>query len=182
MTKSPRVYKSAKVDILNVARKILVEEGLGHLTTDNLIAKTGLSKGGFFYHFKSIDDLISALSENLISEMEKDLYERAARDEDKKGAILRAAIQQSIADDSLEHIALCRSLIEILFNKSLFKNYSDFFEKFKKHAFNEGIDKMTVMNILYALDGYWFGEVFGLELYPKKDKKKFLQHLLTFTH
>jgi AcrR family transcriptional regulator len=178
MKKNARVYKSAKTDILDTARKILIEEGLGHLTTDNLIEKTGLSKGGFFYHFKTIDDLILTLTETLLTEMEADIYERASKDPVKKGATLRASINQAI-DDTYDHLALCRSLTEVLFGQSLLDAYAVFFERYKTKVFNEGIDKMTAMTVLYALDGYWYGEMFNFEGYTKKDKKSFLRHLIT---
>lgn len=182
MNKPVRVYKSAKTDILTTARKILVEQGLGHLTTDNLIEKTGLSKGGLFYHFKTIDEIIYALSDMLIIELETDILLRASKDSIKKGAVLRASIHQSIADETQDHIALCRSLIEVVFGQRMIDSYSGFFDRYKKLIFNEGVDKMTVMTVANALDGYWYSEVFGFQLYSKTDKKKFLQHLISLTY
>ncbi len=181
MSKTKRVYKSAKDDILSVARKILLEEGLGNLTTDNLIAKTGLSKGGFFYHFKTVNDLIFALTESLRLETEKDIEQRAARDPIKKGATLRALINHT-SEDKGNQLVLCRSLIEVLFSKNQLDEFIKYYENFVKEVMKEGSDRMTVMTILYALDGYWYDEVYGFQPHSKKDIRAFFQHLIKQTY
>jgi TetR/AcrR family transcriptional repressor of nem operon len=50
-----------KEKILDAAHGIIMEKGLSTMSLDRVLEKTGLTKGAFFYHFKSKDDLICAL-------------------------------------------------------------------------------------------------------------------------
>lgn len=50
-----------KERILEAAHGIVMEQGLSTMSLDRVLEKTSLTKGAFFYHFKSKDDLICAL-------------------------------------------------------------------------------------------------------------------------
>ncbi len=180
MTK--RVYASAKSKIIETAKNIVLNEGLGNLTTDNLILKSGLSKGGFFYHFKTKQDLIKALSESLIEEMAAAIAELVKKDPVKKGATLRAWIQYTLSADYDEMIAYSRSLIEVLFSSehdtSLYKEFS---KSHIKQILSEGISKDTAMTVMFILDGYWYNEVFDVQAFNKKEARSFIKGLLKLT-
>lgn len=177
-----RIYQSSKKEILLAAREILLKEGLGNLTTENLIKKSGMSKGGFFYHFKTKNDLIKALEEMIIREMEEEIYQEADKDKKRKGATLRAYLNYTLSDKNDEMIALCRSLVEVLFDKSSEpQGYKEFYKRFVKRVLSEDIDKNSAMAVLFALDGYWYNEVFGISFFSKKDTKNFIKHLAKFT-
>lgn len=178
--KSQRVYKSAKKDILNTAKNILMTEGVGKLTTDNLIEKSGISKGGFFYHFKTIDSLISSLADELMKEMSDEILKAAANDPIRKGAHLRAYINYTF-DETANHIALGRSMIEIIFNKIHLDQMISYFDDLVARFYKEDIDKLTVMTIVLTLDGYWHNTHLGIELFSQKEIKKIHQHLIKQT-
>lgn len=178
--KTSRVYKSAKTDILNTAKQILLKEGMGKLTTDNLIEKSGLSKGGFFYHFKTIESLIRSLAEVLLLEMEQEILKLADKDPVRKGAHLRAYINYTF-DDTADHIALGRSMIEVIFNKAFLDDFTKYFDQLLSRFYKEDLDRLTVMTIVFTLDGYWYNSILGLEYYSAKDIKKLHQHLLKQT-
>ncbi|MBP9681832.1 MAG: TetR/AcrR family transcriptional regulator [Ignavibacteriales bacterium] len=180
IAKSPRIYKSAKSDIINTAKMILIKEGMGKLTTDNLIEKSGLSKGGFFYHFKTIESLILAVSDALMQDLQHDIVKIAANDPIKKGAHLRAYINLTF-DDTADHIALGRSLIEVIFNKAYTKDYIKYFDELMARFYREDLDKITIMSIVLTLDGYWYNSILGIEYYSPKEIKKLHQHLLKQT-
>lgn len=180
LNKPIRIYKSAKNDILDTARKILIAEGIGRLTTDNLIEKSGLSKGGFFYHFKTIESLIYTLAEVLFQEMNDTVIDQAAKDPIKKGAHLRAYINFTF-NDTADHIVLSRSLLELMLNKKFLDDFSHVFEGFLKRFYNEDVDKLTVMSTVLILDGYWYNSVLDLNFYSTKDIKKLQQHLIKQT-
>jgi AcrR family transcriptional regulator len=180
MTK--RVYPSAKSKIIETAKEIVLKEGLGNLTTDNLIAKSGLSKGGFFYHFKTKQDLIKALSDSLMTEMVSSITALVEKDKRKKGATLRAWINYTLSNDYDEMVALSRSLVEVLFSEDHDATpYKEFNKAFIKQMLDEGSSKEAVMTVMLIIDGYWYNEVFGVQAFNKKECRTFIQGLLKLT-
>ncbi len=47
--------------ILDAALKLILQKGFGSTSVDNVIAEVGITKGAFFYHFKSKRDMAVAL-------------------------------------------------------------------------------------------------------------------------
>lgn len=67
--------------ILDAAQAAIVEKGFTGTSIDELISECGLSKGGFFYHFRDKNDLAKALLRRYIEEDERvfdDVFNRAA--------------------------------------------------------------------------------------------------------
>lgn len=48
---------------LDAAREVLIEDGIGGLKADRLAKRLGVTRGGFYYHFKSLQGLLDALVE-----------------------------------------------------------------------------------------------------------------------
>ena len=57
--------------ILDAAQAAIIEKGFTGTSIDELISECGLSKGGFFYHFKDKNDLAKALLRRYIEEDER---------------------------------------------------------------------------------------------------------------
>jgi TetR/AcrR family transcriptional regulator, transcriptional repressor for nem operon len=53
--------------VLDLAEAAVLEKGFGATTIDELIAQAGLTKSGFFYHFKDKNDLAQALLRRYIA-------------------------------------------------------------------------------------------------------------------
>lgn len=177
-----RIYESSRDVILETAKKILIEEGVGHFSTDNLIEKSGLSKGGFFYHFKTKKDLIQALSLKMLEEMDQSIRRLSDKDPNRKGATLRAYLRYSLSKENDEMVAVCRSMVEVAFDKQHdMEVYLKFGQDLLKRCQSEGIPKELVTGVFLTLDGYWYNDVFGYELIPKKDTQKYLKSLIKLT-
>lgn len=65
--------KSIKNAILEAAFEIIENGSSNQLTVDAVITRAGVSKGGFFHHFKSKEALLSAMVDWLLKSFEKDL-------------------------------------------------------------------------------------------------------------
>lgn len=61
---------SSRDKILSAAADIVASQGVQHLTIEATAAAAGLSKAGFIYHFKTRDELLSALVERMASEVD----------------------------------------------------------------------------------------------------------------
>lgn len=57
--------------ILDAAHEAVVDKGFGATSIDELLAVTGVSKSGFFYHFRDKTELARALIERYIDEDER---------------------------------------------------------------------------------------------------------------
>lgn len=55
-------------DWLDAAREVLIEDGIGGLKADRLAKRLGVTRGGFYYHFKSLQGLLDALVEKWSAE------------------------------------------------------------------------------------------------------------------
>ncbi|TCL76089.1 TetR/AcrR family transcriptional regulator [Rhizobium sp. BK251] len=61
-----RKGEETRVRILDVAEAAVLSKGFGGTSIDELIAETGITKSGFFYHFHDKNELAKALLERYI--------------------------------------------------------------------------------------------------------------------
>jgi AcrR family transcriptional regulator len=62
--------QDTRTRILDAAQSAVLEKGFGGTSIDELIAATGLTKSGFFYHFRDKNMLARALLERYVAEEE----------------------------------------------------------------------------------------------------------------
>jgi TetR/AcrR family transcriptional repressor of nem operon len=68
--------------ILDAAMQLVMEQGYGGMTVDQVIAAAGITKGAFFHHFKTKNDLARALLERYVrldDALLHDLMDRAEK-------------------------------------------------------------------------------------------------------
>lgn len=81
-----RIIKTAaerKKELIDCAETLFLRKGYEATTVADILAQTGLSKGAFYHHFESKEDLLDALTERV-------------------GAAIIAAAQDILQDDSLD--------------------------------------------------------------------------------
>jgi AcrR family transcriptional regulator len=75
----PRRASDTRERLLDVAESAVLEKGFAATSIEELIAAVGITKSGFFYHFKDKSDLAKALLERYLDREEKildDLFKR----------------------------------------------------------------------------------------------------------
>lgn len=78
----PRDGTATREKILDVGQRLLLEHGYGGMSVDQVLEGAGITKGAFFYHFKSKNDLAQALLDRYVKmddEMLHDLMGRAEK-------------------------------------------------------------------------------------------------------
>lgn len=70
-----RTGNATKENILNVAETLVLERGFGSTSIDQILEKTRLTKGAFFYHFKSKAELAHALIDRYVKRDDELLHE-----------------------------------------------------------------------------------------------------------
>jgi len=76
---APSISKKAQQTrerILQAARDVVMEGGAGHLTLDAVVARAGMSKGAFLYHFKTKRDLLLTMIDDQVSAFDGGQEER----------------------------------------------------------------------------------------------------------
>ncbi len=76
----PRDGTATRQKILDAGEQLLLQHGYGGMSIDQVLATAGITKGAFFYHFKSKNDLAQALLERYVeqdNELLHDLVNRA---------------------------------------------------------------------------------------------------------
>jgi len=75
MTRSINPQKTVDT-ILAVSERLFLERGYEKTTTQEIVNKTGLSKGTLFHHFKSKDDILAAVLDKHNAEIAADMHRR----------------------------------------------------------------------------------------------------------
>jgi TetR/AcrR family transcriptional repressor of nem operon len=63
----PKDGRATKEKILDAAESLVLDHGFGATSIDQILARTGITKGAFFYHFKSKAELAGALIDRYVS-------------------------------------------------------------------------------------------------------------------
>lgn len=65
--------ESTKERIIDVAWDLFYKKGYKNTTIDEIITECGISKGGFYHHFRAKDDLLKTLAYLLDRQYEKNM-------------------------------------------------------------------------------------------------------------
>ncbi len=94
----PRLSKAAaderRRDLITAAQQLFLTQGYEHTTVDQIIATLNLAKGTYYYHFRSKEDILIAVSDRLIGDTEEKL--RAAHQRRDKDVLWRIREMLSI--------------------------------------------------------------------------------------
>lgn len=95
----PRNGAATRTAIMDAAQDLILQTGFAATAIDAVIARAGITKGAFFYHFKSKTDLAHALIERY-----------AAKD----AAVLERHLQraETLSRDPLQQMLICFGLFE----------------------------------------------------------------------
>jgi AcrR family transcriptional regulator len=112
-----RIVKSAPVrrdEILQCAMRLFIERGYDATSINHIIGRAGISKGAFYHHFQSKEDLIEALAARYAEEAA--LAARPILDDETLDSFSRlSAFLASMRQQKVEQAAELRTTFEPLF-------------------------------------------------------------------
>jgi AcrR family transcriptional regulator len=108
--KNPRERKK---EFLDIARKLFFTKGYEQTSVDEIIKEVGLSKGSFYYYFKSKEDLLDELTRELSLQILAKIKEIVNRD-DMDAIIKLNEFFAEAAVIKLENIKLIKTLLKVL--------------------------------------------------------------------
>ena len=98
----PRDGSATRDNILNAAQSLILDRGFGGMSLDDLVKQVGITKGAFFYHFKSKSELGKALIQRF-SEMDARIYDESC------------ARAEKLSRDPLQQLLIFIGLFEEMF-------------------------------------------------------------------
>ncbi len=84
---------SSREKILDAAVQVAIRDGILAMTLDAVAKEAGVSKGGLIYHFRSKDDLITAMLGHFRARTQRTIEARAAADPNPRGRWFRAIVR-----------------------------------------------------------------------------------------
>jgi TetR/AcrR family transcriptional repressor of nem operon len=98
----PRDGAATREKILDAAQALILERGYSGTTVDDILAAAGVTKGAFFYHFKSKSDLAAALLQRFNANDEQTFNDTRMRAE-------------QLSNDPLQQVLIFIGLFEEMF-------------------------------------------------------------------
>ena len=119
-------YHERKNEFLDTAQQLFFTQGYDQTSVDAIIRKIGLSKGTFYYYFKSKEDLLDQLT----CKMGEKILEEVKKIANRKDLDAIDKLNEAYAvtgNVKLENIELLKVLIKVLYNdRNLFFRYKIF--------------------------------------------------------
>lgn len=182
---SPRAYPSSRERILDAAEAVILSDGLGRLSVDAVLRAARISKGGFFHHFASKDELLAALLKRLSDRVAASLEDAIARDPVWHGRALRAQIALAFETGKGERErlrALVLALIEAAkTSPSVAASARAATKQWIARGTDEGVPTGAAIVVQLALDGYWLGESMGTLALTREQRRALFESLRALT-
>lgn len=133
-------------DLITVAQQLFLTQGYENTTVNQIIATLNLAKGTYYYHFRSKEDILIAVSDRLIGDTQEKL--RAVHERRDKDALWRIREMLSIFHDDFYRNRAIWTLVYHDSNLALHKQVSDIgakkFTPLLEDALQEGIDQRVI--------------------------------------
>ena len=186
--KNPNQMASIKAvktrqSIIDAAKAIILEEGIGALTMDHAAEKAGISKGALMYHFKSKRALQAALVEDYAAHLDAELSRHEALfDGSPEETLVPGFIEWFRSFDRDNHgwasvgLAIHSNFVH---DEELMRPVKAWYEKLHARiaALPEDVRTPALVAIM-ALEGFFYSHKFGVDLTNPKLKIQAWHYIL----
>jgi AcrR family transcriptional regulator len=157
--------KGTKDRIIEAAERVVLRDGVAHLTLEATAAEAGLSKGGVLYHFPTRDALVMGMVGTIIDEFDSDIETEMAG-LSGPGRFTRAYIRATLAptapgpdhQDRLGAALIAAAAAE----PALLAPLQSAADRWQSRLVDDGLDPATATVLRLAADGLWLCDLFGL--------------------
>ncbi|GAA3623777.1 TetR family transcriptional regulator [Kineosporia mesophila] len=140
--------------VLDAAARVVAERGAG-VSIDAIAREAGVSKGGLLHHFRSRDELIRALADDMLEAFFVAVQAAADPADRAEGRLMRGYIKASFdvllqESSPAEHVALVSAVFKAPGVADLMRK-----DKVRWEAYfaDDGLDPQRLLVILRAADG-----------------------------
>jgi AcrR family transcriptional regulator len=176
---------SSKDRILQAAERIVLRDGVAHLTLEAVAAEAGLSKGGVLYNFPSKDDLVRGMISRLIETYESRMRRLFEQDPEPVGRRLRAFLNASFPEPDQEYrrsLQVSAALLAaVSTNPAMLAPVQEQFRKWQEWIREDGLDLVNGAIVRLAAEGLWLADLFGLAELEPDLRRRVLERLRELT-
>lgn len=171
--------RSARQRLLDTAAQIVARQGVQELTLDGVAAAAGVTKGGLIYHFKTKDDLLGALVEQLVAEIEQRQRAKAATySGDTRGTLLTAMVDDTFDMPRGEKELLANLLSAVFSHPHLLGPAQEMYTRVYGELAEASASDGLALTLAAALDGITLLEVLNLHSFTKRQREAMRMALL----
>ena len=147
--RTPPPRGQAKQALIEAAAALAREEGLAGLSVDRVVKRAAISKGAFFHHFATRNDLVTALIAHLAEAFEADLAGREA-----SGELFARALVGATLDEVERNTGFMATLVSaVVLHRALGPVIEARTEVWTQRMIADGMDESRARLVRAALDG-----------------------------
>jgi AcrR family transcriptional regulator len=167
----------AREAVLAAAEAIVKDIGAANLTFDELVRRSGITRGGIVYHFRSKDALLEALVEHDLEQWRQCVAEKRSRTAGP-AADLAAYIASSTEPDD-ESSRLCAGLLSAASSsKALNEPWRRYFAEHHVGVNRKSSDPVLATLLSLAAEGLFWQETLGLSPLSIGERRAVVQRML----
>jgi AcrR family transcriptional regulator len=170
---------SAKETLLDAAAEIVSTQGVHELTLEGVAALAGVTKGGLIYHYKTKDELLAALIQRMIEELERRNEAHSAGRGDTTRSLLTAMVDETLEMPPQEKQLLANLLAAASTHAHLLGPVQALNERIYGGLAKSGPHAGLAVTIALALDGLLFFELLNLHRFSKRQRDAIRKAMLT---
>ncbi len=153
----PAEAEGAREAILRAAEELAAADGVLALGVERVTARAGVSKGAFFYHFSSKDEMVAALLEAIAMRFEAGIAARVAAG----ATFARALIAESFAEVARGRALIACLIAVVAVDPALAPRVAERTGAWSARMLAEGVPEDRAKLIRLALDGLLLSSLFG---------------------
>ncbi|WP_322887030.1 TetR/AcrR family transcriptional regulator [Sinorhizobium medicae] len=163
--------------LLEVAARLSLEQGIAALTLDAVSHAAGVSKGGLLHHFPNKSALLDGLFDDLVARFDNAIDEAMARDEIEKGCFTRAYLGVCFALDAEAEAQGWQVLtIALLAEPHLKARWREWVAR-RTAEFAATDGSANCLLARFAADGIWLADLMGSHDIDRPTRAILLQRL-----
>lgn len=140
--------------LLDAAARSVTVHGAG-VSLDVVAREAGVSKGGLMHHFRSKDDLLVALVDDLFEQFARSVTERIDPADEQPGRLLRAYVRATFDDLERDNEAVEQTTLMVTLSAfpELARRSQERYRRWNEELAADGLDPQRVLLVLRACDG-----------------------------
>ncbi|KQV83699.1 TetR/AcrR family transcriptional regulator [Rhizobium sp. Root1220] len=148
--------------LLDVAARLTMEQGIATVTLDAVAGASGVSKGGLLHHFPTKNALIDALFESLLERFDADIDRRMREDPDSHGRFSRAYLH-AVSDlkDSPDEAAHWAQVTIALLAEPRLRDRWRVWVQLRTDEYIGTDSSIDAQIVRFAADGIWLADMLG---------------------
>jgi len=164
--------------LLDAATRLAVEGGVASVTVQAVSEAAGVTKGGFLHHFPSKQALVTAVFEELLETIDRDLDARLAADPKPYGRFSRAYVEAVFdMDPDTDGGAWAALSMSWLTDPGLRALWAGWFQARVDHH-RDTDDSVALTMVRMAADGVWLADLAGVSV---EDREALRERLIRAT-